>query len=89
MRDQIHPEDLAGQLSGFFRRLGELYTAAFAAASSVNLCLDDNTGGAVVQQGLGRSVGFVAGLDHLPARHRHSVLRQDGLRLVLMYFHFL
>ena len=87
--DQIHAEDFARQFSGFFRRLGKLDAAAFAAAPGVNLCLDDYAGRAFVQQGLGRAFCFLAAFDHLSARHRHSVLREDGLRLVLMYFHFL
>ena len=35
----------------------------------------------------GRSVGFFGALDHLSARHGHSVLRQDGFALVLVNFH--
>ncbi len=89
VRDQLHPEDFARQLAGFFSRLGQLDAAALAAASGVNLRLDDNAGCALVQQGLGRSFGFLAAFDHVPARHRHSVLREDGFRLILVNFHFL
>ena len=87
VRDQLHPEHLGGQLAGFFGRLGDLDAAAFAAAASVDLCFDDNAGGAVVEQRLGRVDRFFAAFDHLPARHGNAVLREDGLSLVLVYFH--
>ncbi len=87
VRDQFHPEDLARQLAGFFRRLGDLHAAALAAASGMDLRLDDNAGRTLVEQGLGRGLSFFAAFDHVPARHRYPVLRQDGLSLVLVYFH--
>ena len=85
--DKLHAQHLASEVGGLFGRLGNLHATAFAAASGVNLRLDDHSGRAFVEELPGRSIGFVAGFHHLPARHRHSVLRQDGFSLVLVNFH--
>src|ERR1019366_9042262 len=81
------PQHLGRQRAGFFWRLGEFDATAFAAATGVDLCLDDNPRRAVVEQGFGRSVSFFAAFDHVPTRHGHSVFREDGFSLVLVYFH--
>ena len=87
MGHQIHAQHLGGQLSGFVGRLGNLDAAALAAASGVNLRLDDNAGCAVVEQCPSRIESVFAVLNHLPARHGNAVLGQDGLSLVLVNFH--
>ena len=87
VRDQRHAQHLLGQFNGLFRRLGDLHAAALAAASGVNLRLHHDSGCAFVEQVAGRRIGFLGALDHLSARHGHSILRQDCLALVLVNFH--
>ena len=83
----VMPSILLGQFDGLFRRLGDLHAAAFAAPSGVDLRLDHHSGCAFVEEFARRRIGFLGALDHVPARHSHSVLRQDCLALVLVNFH--
>ena len=83
----VMPSILPGELGGLFRRLGDLHAAALAAPAGVDLRLHHHSGCAVVEELPRRRIGFFDALDHLPARHSHSVLRQDGLALVLVNFH--
>ncbi len=87
MRDQLHAQHLVGEIGSFFRRLGDLHAAAFAAASGMNLRFHDDAGGAIAEQSARRVMRLFAALHHLSSRHGNAVLRQDGLSLVLMYFH--
>ena len=49
VRDQLHAQHLGGELAGFVHRLGDLYAAALAAASGMDLRLDDNSGCAGIE----------------------------------------
>ena len=87
VRDQLHAQHLGCELGGFFRRFGELDAAALAAASGVNLRFDHDAGRALLKQRTRRVERLIARLNHLAARHRHSILSQNGFSLVLVNFH--
>ena len=87
--DQLHAQYLGGELAGLIDRLGHLHAAAFAAASGMNLRFDNDSGRARVEQLAGRVQGIFAVLHHLSPRNGHSILRKNGLSLVLVYFHVL
>jgi len=64
---------------------GHLHAAAFAAASGVNLRLDDNATGALGKQLAGHRRGFFQGVGHFASGHGNAVSRQDFLCLILVY----
>ena len=83
MGDESHADDLAGGLLGLVGRMGKLYAAAFAAASGVDLRLDDD-----------RAAEFFGDLARLGGRLGDSAVRdgnaeflEDFLRLIFMDFH--
>ena len=65
--DQLHAEDLTGQLASLFRRTGELHSAALAAAAGMDLRLDD-AASAELSADL-RHVGSVGGEPALRGGH--------------------
>jgi hypothetical protein len=87
VRDQLHAKDFAGEFCGFFLRLGEFHAAALTASAGMYLRFNYDSGGAIVEQRLSRSVRLFHALDHVSARDRHSVLRQYGFALILVNFH--
>jgi len=84
MRDERHAEHVACDAVGFFRRLRELDAAAFAAAARVDLRLhdDDFRAEPFCNRRRVRGIG-----SFFSTRHGHTVMREDGLRLVLVDFH--
>ena len=46
MRHQLHAQHFGGEFAGFVHRLGDLYAAALAAATGVDLRFDHDSGGA-------------------------------------------
>ena len=60
MSDQLHAQHFAGQISSFVHGFGDLYTAALAAASGVDLRFDHDSGGAGGEQFFGFCLGFFA-----------------------------
>ena len=70
------------------RALGDLHAAALAAAAGVDLRLDDDD----LVAGLGDQLlrgrlGLVEAERRLPLGHRHAVLREDLLALILVDLH--
>ena len=84
---QLHPENLFRQFAGLRVALGQLHAAAHPAASRVNLRLHHHSGGPCAHQVFGGALCFLARLHHRAARHRHPILRKNGLGLVLVNFH--
>ena len=72
---------------GFFAGLRHLDAAAFAAASGVNLRLDDHARGAFGKQLAGHVIGFFQGVGHFAFGHGYTVLREDFLCLIFVDFH--
>ena len=87
VRHQLHAQHLAGKLSRFFHRLGNLHATALAAAAGMNLRFHHNSGRAGIEQVHGCSFGLLARGRHLTARHRDTIFFQDPLGLILMNFH--
>jgi len=83
VRDEAHAQHLLGDLESILGILGDLDAAALATATGMDLGLHHRAG--VDPPGGGLS--FLGGVDHFSPRHRESVLRQDGLGLILMDFH--
>jgi hypothetical protein len=91
-RFQVVAEQICRDLLGFLGTLDELYAALFAmlfdralaAAARVNLGLDH--GDLAAELGKGGS-GFIGGAGDDAARHRHTRLAKDFLRLEFMDFH--
>ncbi|MCY1363885.1 hypothetical protein D9M69_506650 [compost metagenome] len=81
---ELHAEDLASQLLDVFDRLGDLDAAALAAATRVNLGLDDPDRASKLLGGFDRLLNRI-GRD--AARHRHAELGKDFLALVLVNLH--
>ncbi len=80
MGDELHAEDLAGQLASFLGRLGELDAAPLAAPAGVDLGLDDAPAAHLLADP-GRLVGVVR---HLAPGCRHPIPAQDLLGLIFM-----
>src|SRR5215471_3788926 len=80
---EIHPEDRLGESLRFIGILGQLDAAALAAASGMNLRLDDGA----PPETLGDLAGFGGIVGHFAARHGHAVARQDRLGLVFVDLH--
>src|SRR5437763_1647068 len=84
MRDERHAEHIGRDLLRFFRRLGELDAAAFAAAAGVDLRLYHDDLGA---QRAGGGLGFLRRSRDDTAWHRDTIFGQDRLALVFMDLH--
>jgi len=85
--DELHAQDVLGVLLGFLAGLGYLHAAALAAASGVNLRLDDDAGSALDKQLAGHRGGFLQRVRHLALGHGNAVLGQDLLCLILVNLH--
>ena len=84
VRDQLHAQDLAGQRLDLVDRAGQLDAAALAAATGVDLGLDDPDRAAELLGGFHR---LLHGEGRDAARHRHTEVAQDFLALVLVNLH--
>ena len=82
--DQLHAQDLPGQLLDLVERARQLDAAALAAAAGMDLRLDHPDGAA---QLLRRFAGFEHGEGRVAARHRHAEVAKDFLALVLVDLH--
>jgi hypothetical protein len=87
MRHQLHPQNLLGVMLGLLDIFGDLYAAALAAASGMDLCLDDHAACAIRKQLLSHIQRLVERIGHLPSRHGNAVFRKDVFCLILVYFH--
>ncbi len=87
MGHQLHAENLSCQLGGLRVILGQFHAAAHPASSSMNLRLHYHPGGSCAQQVFSGALCFLARLNHPAARHRHPILRENGLGLILVNFH--
>ena len=79
----VMPRILSAIFCGFLGVHGDLDSAAFAAASGVNLRLDHHA----AADRLGCRLGFRGRSSHFAAGHRYIEIGQDGLGLVFVYFH--
>ncbi len=79
----VHAEDVLGAGDGLLRVLGELDAAGLAASSGLDLGLDDDAPALL----LGGCRGVLGLLDDGADRHRHVVLGEELLRLVLHQVH--
>jgi hypothetical protein len=87
-RDELHPEDLLHGLFGIRARLRDLHAAALAATTCVNLRLDDDDLGAALLLHLrDRRERFFNAQRRDADRHRHAVLLEQLLSLVLVDLH--
>ena len=74
----------AAALRRFVRPFDDLDASALAAATGVNLCLDDDRAAAEL---LGHDIRVGGGKYDFSLRHRDAVARQDRLCLILVDFH--
>ena len=79
----VHAEDLARLGDGVLGVLRQLHAAGLAAAAGLDLRLDDDA----AALGLGRGLGVLGLCDDGADRHRHVVLGEELLRLVLHQVH--
>jgi hypothetical protein len=86
-RDQRHAENVFGVEFGLLARVGQLDAAALAAASGVNLRLDDDARGALGKELAGHCIGLFESVGHFAPGHGYAVLCQDFLRLILVNLH--
>ena len=84
---QLHAEHVRRQLARLFDGLGDLHTAALAAATGVDLRFHHNSGSAFGKQFFGDGFSFFAAAGYLAAGDRYAILRQDRFCLVFVYFH--
>jgi hypothetical protein len=84
VRDQLHAEDLVRVFAHLLERLRDLHAAALAAATRVNLSLDDPHRATELFRHLD---GLVHRERRLAARYRDSEFPQDFLTLVLVNLH--
>ena len=87
MRDKLHAEDIFGVILCVGEIACNLYSAAFAAPSGVNLSLDNDACGSVGQQGSRSFDCFRQRIRYLASRYGDAVLGQDCLCLILVYLH--
>ena len=85
--DELHAKDLLGKLLGLVDRPRDLYAAALAAASGMDLCLDDDALRAICEELLSHVQRLVERVGHLAPRHGDAVLREDVFCLILVNFH--
>src|SRR6185312_14498044 len=78
--DELHAEDLAGELAGLLGRFGELDAAPLAAPAGMDLGLDD----APAAHLLADLRCLVRAVRHLAARCGHPIPAQDLLGLIFM-----
>ncbi len=83
VRNQPHAEHVAGELGGFGGILGDLDSAALAAAAGVDLGLDHHAAADL----LGRPVRLLDRGGDLATGHRNVEPGQNGLGLILVDFH--
>src|SRR5690606_31430477 len=84
VRDELHAENGVGVAAHFVERLGELDATALAAATGVDLCLDDPD---LATELLGGLDGFIDGETRNAFRRDDTELPQNFFCLVLMNFH--
>ena len=77
------PEHLLGDFRGLGGILGNLHSAAFAAAAGMNLRFHHHASADLLRGAL----HLVDGERNLAPRHRDIVLGQDRLGLILVNFH--
>jgi signal transduction histidine kinase len=82
--DQRHAEHVLGELLDLADGSRQLHAAALAAATGVNLRLDDAHLAAEPAGNIGRFGGCKG---HFAARHGHSVAREHGFGLIFVDFH--
>ena len=87
VRDELHAENVLGVQFGVFAGPRHLDAAALAAASGVNLRLDDHALRALGKQLAGHRRGLFQRVGHFAPGHGNAVLRQDFLCLILVDFH--
>ena len=85
MRLERHADHVARDALGLVGVLRQLDAAALAAATRVNLRLDDH--GAAAQT-LGDLASLGSRERHLAARHGNAVAREDGFGLIFVDFHW-
>src|SRR6266704_2801849 len=84
--DQLHAENVAGEIGGLVGGTRQLHAACFAAAACVNLGFNDDDSD-VRPQTVRRFARFFSGEDDFTARSGDAVARQDRLGLVFMNLH--
>src|SRR4029077_7636258 len=82
--NQVHAQNVPGNVLGFIAGARQLHAPALAAAPSVNLRLDNHHVGL---QALRRLARFFLGVSDLAPRRSHSVTRKNGLGLILVNIH--
>jgi len=82
-----HAENVLDVLVGVFAVAGYFDATALAAASSVNLRLDDDARSALGKQLAGYRRGFFRRVGHFAPGHGNAVFCQDFLCLILVNFH--
>jgi hypothetical protein len=81
--DQRHAQHLFGELLRLVGGFGHLDAPALAAATGMNLCLDDNSS----SEFFGSPSRFILRMCNFTARNANAVARKDLLGLVLMDLH--
>jgi len=79
----VHSEDVASTIGRLFRSGGQLDASGLAAATGLDLGLDDHGAADFA----GSLVGGIGGGAHLTGRDRNSVCFEQGLGLVLVQIH--
>src|SRR5450830_1179639 len=83
VRDELHADDLLGELDGLVRSLRELDASALAASAGVDLRLDDDASAELFRDPA-RLLGRVR---DVAARRGDAERAEDSLGLVFVYFH--
>ncbi|CCH78022.1 Predicted hydrolase or acyltransferase (modular protein) [Nostocoides japonicum T1-X7] len=83
----VHAEDLAGELLGLLGALGDLHAAGLAAATCLDLGLDDGDPAALRTDRLGSGPGLGGCLGDGSGEHGDPVLLEDVSGLVLVEIH--
>src|ERR1019366_3650116 len=84
MGDERHADHVAGDPLGLVRRAGELDAAALAAATRVDLLLDDDNRAAKTA---GNLASFGGGEGDFALGNRHAVARKNRFTLIFVDFH--
>jgi len=82
--DQLHAENVAGEIGGLVGGTRQLDAACFAAAAGVDLGFDD---GDVRLQPLGGLARFFLGEGDFAAGSGYAIPRQNRFRLILVNLH--
>ena len=87
MGNQRHAENLLGIELSLLAGAGNFNAAALAAASGMNLRLDNDAACALGKEFAGHRGGFFQRVGYFASGHGHAIFRQDFFCLIFMNFH--